>query len=776
MGKPIPVELPEGFEETVEIELEDDDLPVAEPLPEEPPLGHSDNLAEILPEDELKEISLELISKYDEDKSNREEWERAYTRGLDLLGFKREERTKPWAGACGVTHPLLAEAVVMFQAQSTMEIFPAAGPCRAKIIGIENTEKKAQAKRVVEEMNFFLTEKMTEYRAETEQLLFQLPLAGSAFKKIYFHPPYMRPVSVFVPAEDFVVPYGASDLVTCHRYTHVMRKYPTELQKLQATGFYSDIEVPEPGQEIRNDVTEKKSELEGEGRSVKDERHTILEMHVDYDFGVDEAPIDLPYVVTIDYHSGIVLSIRRNWREGDPNYEKRMHFVHYSYIPGMGFYGVGLIQLIGGITASSTSILRQLVDAGTLSNLPGGLKTRGLRVKGDDTPITPGEFRDVDVPAGKISENISFLPYKEPSAVLFNLLNSLVDEGRRVGSIADMKMADTGAETPVGTTLAILERATKVMSAVHARLHDSLKGEMKILTEIIHTRMPPKYEYDVGSDADRSRDFDGRVDVIPVSDPNSATMAQRQVQYQAALTMATQAPDIYDMKELHREALQSLGLKNVDKIVPPPEEAQPLDPVAENMNIITNKPIRAFPHQDHKAHMEVHLNATKDPRITEMLENSPNAPAIMGAFEAHIAEHMAMQYRREIEEKLGVALPPPDEQLPPDIENDVARLTARASKKVLEEGKDEVAKQQAEEAMKDPVTQIAMREQDMKEEELAHDKEIERDEIEIKREELDIKREKIQADKQVAGLKTATDHLDKSRDRSIKKTEVRNKK
>jgi hypothetical protein len=563
--------------------------------------------------------------------------------------------------------------------------------------------------------------------------------------------------------------------MTCPRYTHIMRKYPTELQKLQASGFYRDVEVEEAIDESRDEVESKKDKIIGESRNSQDERHEILEMHVDWDFGLDEAPIDPPYVVTIEKKSQVILSIRRNWREGDPNFEKRMHFVHYSYVPGMGFYGIGLIHLIGGIASSATSILRQLVDAGTLSNLPGGLKTRGLRVKGDDTPISPGEFRDVDVMAGKISENITFLPYKEPSNVLYQLMQNLVDEGRRVGSIADMKMADGGAETPVGTTLAVLERSTKVMSAVHARLHDTLKKEFKIIAELIHTYMPPQYEYDTDREEDRAKDFDGRVDVIPVSDPTSATMAQRQVQYQAALMMASQAPDIYDQKELHREALAALGLKNPEKIVPVPEEAQPLDPVAENMAIMTNQPIKVFGHQDHKSHMEVHLNVMNDPRLSEMIEKSPNAPKIMQAFEAHIAEHMALQYRREIEEKLGVELPQVGEPLPPDVENDVARLTARASQKVLEEGKNEFARESAEEALTDPVTQISIREIALKEKEAAHQEEMDKEEIRLKEEDLRLKEKKIEIDEKLHVIKAATDHHNKGEDRDVKKTEIKKK-
>lgn len=772
--KPIPVELPEGFEEeTFDIEIDDPEIMEEEVAVEEQPFSeHSDNLLDFLPEAEVEDAMMDLLDKYREDKSSREEWESSYTEGLDLLGFKREERTTPWAGACGVTHPLLAEAVVMFQSQSIMEIFPAQGPVRVKMLGKETPDKRAQGQRVRNEMNHFLTDKMTEYRSEQELLLFQLAVCGSAFKKVYFDPSLGRPVATFVPAEDFVVAYGASDLMSCPRYTHVMRKYPDEVQRLMSSGFYADMDLKEPANISRADLKDKKEEIVNEGKPITDERHTILEMHVSYTFSVDETPIDAPYIVSIELDSEKVLSIRRNWREGDESFEKRMHFVHYSYVPGMGFYGIGLIHLIGGIAKSSTSVLRQLVDAGTLSNLPGGLKTRGLRVKGDDTPISPGQFRDVDVPAGKISENIAFLPYKEPSNVLFGLMTNLVDEGRRIGSIADMKMADTGAETPVGTTLAILERSTKVMSAVHARMHAALKSEFQILAELIHTYMPPTYSYDTEQEAKRVEDFDGRVDIIPVSDPTSATMAQRQVQYQAALTMAQQSPEIYDLKELHREALGSLGIHGVDKIIPIPDETESLDPIAENMAIITNKPIKVFPHQDHKAHMEVHLNAMKDPRMVDMIEKSTKRDMVMGAFEAHLSEHMALQYRREIEESMGVALPELGKPLPPDIENDVARLTAKASKKVLDMGKKEMQDKIDEEALQDPVAAIAFREQDLKEEEFEHEVKQDKIENELKAEEIDVRREKIEADKEIHGLKSAVDHQNKKEDRKAAKNKA----
>ena len=695
---------------------------------EEPSQSFGANLADSIDENELSSLSKELVSQYHGDKDSRGEWEEAYRKGLDLLGLKIEERTEPWPGACGVHHPLLTEAVVRFQSQAISEIFPAAGPVKTQILGKITDEKEQQANRVKEHMNYLLTERMVEYRGETEKLLFSLPLAGSAFRKIYWDVGMGRPCAVFVPAEDMVVSYGATDLLTASRITQVMKRTSNEVRKLQVAGFYRDIELPTPGIDV-DQIQRKYDELTGDRPDYDwDNRHTLLEMHVYMDMpgyedvGEDgeETGIALPYVITIDLTSTKVLSVYRNWYEDDPNRTPRQHFVHYEYLPGLGFYGFGLIHLIGGITRSATSLLRQLVDAGTLSNLPGGLKARGLRIKGDDSPIMPGEFRDVDVPGGTIRDNITFLPYKEPSTVLAELLGNIVEEGRRFASIADVKAADMNTEAPVGTTLALLERNMKVMSAIQARLHAAMRREFRVLTNVVRDMGPVEYEYELvpGEEAAKGADFDERVDVIPVSNPNATTMAQRIMQYQAALQLSSTAPDLYNMAELHRQMLDVLGIENVDDIVPPQEEIPPLDPVTENMNLFNGQPVRAFPYQDQEAHIQVHMAAAQDPKIGEMLANSPNAQAIEGAIAAHVTEHLAFQYRREIEEELGVQLPPLGEPLPEDIELRLSKLVSEAAGRVL--GKDQAEMQQREiqERMEDPVVQMQEKELQIREAEV----------------------------------------------------------
>lgn len=688
-----------------------------------PPDEHAANLAESMDEGDLRMLAEDLISSFEDDVNTRADWEKAYLQGLDLLGLKIEERTMPWPGACGVYHPVLTEAVIRFQAQTIMEVFPSSGPVRTKIVGKANEELLKQAHRVQEEMNYVVTEKMRDYRSETEQLLFRLPLAGSAFRKVYYDQMTNRPAAVFVPAEDFVVAYGTTDLAACPRYTHVTRMYPNELRKLQVSGFYRDIEIPTPSPDYST-LQKKYDKVKGETPSFSDDnRHTILEMCVDIDLPGFENPdgIELPYVVTIEKSSREVLAIRRNWREGDPTFEKRQYFVHYQYLPGLGFYGTGLIHLIGGIAKSATSILRQLVDAGTLSNLPGGLKARGLRIKGDDNPIMPGEFRDVDVASGSIRDSITFLPYKEPSSVLYQLLGNLVDEGRRIGSIAEMDVGDANPEAPVGTTLALLERSMKVMSAVQARVHDSLSREFQLIADVIKEYMGPDYEY-VTSENEQEKhsrqvDFDDRVDIIPVSDPNAATMAQKVMQYQAAMQLAQNAPpNMYNMEILHRQMLHALNVQNVDLIIQSQQPPVSMDPVTENMTVMAGKPITVFMEQDHDAHIKVHTAFMQDPIYQQFMSQNPNAQAFSGAMQQHLAEHFAYSYRRQLELKLGVSLPQMTEQLPPDVENDIAKLASVAADRLLQQHNQEQAMAKQQQEANDPLTIIQREELRIKEE------------------------------------------------------------
>ena len=703
-------------------------------------------------------MASELVADFKADQESRSDWARAYVKGLDLLGMKVEDRQQPWAGASGVFHPILTEAVVRFQAQAMGEIFPPAGPVRTKIVGKNDTEKKDQAFRVENEMNYLLTEEMSEYRDEMEQMLFKLPIAGSAFKKVYYDPLMERPCAMFVPSEDFVVSYGASDLKTCPRYTHVMKKTSNEVLQLQVNGFYRDVELPDP-QPDYSDIKQKYDELDGEEAVIEDDdRHTILEMHVDMNMPEefdDPDGIARPYVITIDKTSTEILSIRRNWYEDDEKKKKRMHFVHYRYLPGLGFYGTGLIHLIGGLAKSATSILRQLIDAGTLSNLPAGLKARGLRIKGDDAPLMPGEFRDVDVPGGAIRDSITFIPYKEPSSVLYSLLGNIVEEGRRIGSVADVQVGDTNPQAPVGTTLALMERSMKVMSGVQARLHAALKQELRILAKIIHDYMPEEYSYEMDGDFNRTKDFDGRIDVIPVSDPNAATMSQRVMQYQAALQLAQQAPQLYDMGKLHRQMLEVLGISEAADIIKLPDDIKPKDPVTENMAILKQEPVKAFMYQDHEAHIQVHMSAMQDPKIQQIVGQSPFAGAIQSAMAAHITEHVAYQYRKEIQLQLGVEMPSEDQPLPEDTEEEISRLAAEAAQKLLGKNQAEMAQQQAEEAAKDPLTVIQQRELQIKEAELKHKIEMDRASLDLdattKIGNLDLQAERIKSENKRAG-------------------------
>jgi len=738
---------------------------------------HDSNFANFMEQGDLEAIGSELVDLFESDKQSRKEWSRSYTKGLDLLGMKIEERDQPWPGASGVFHPVLTEACVRFQAQAIMEIFPASGPVRTQIIGKLDTDTSRQAQRIEKEMNYQLTENMSEYRDETEQLTFRLPLAGSCFRKVYYDPLLERPKSIFVPAEEFVVSYGASDLETCERYTHVMKKSANELAKMMVNGFYSDIDLPDPAAEP-TDIDEKYDELTGETEMGYDEddRYTILEFHVDYDLPEpfsDPDGISRPFIITIDKSSRTVLSIRRNWYEGDEKKRKRTHFVHYKYLPGLGFYGIGLIHLIGGLAKSATSILRQLVDAGTLSNLPAGLKTRGLRIKGDDSPLTPGEFRDVDVPGGAIRDNIFPLPYKEPSSVLYQLLGNIVEESRRIGSVADLDVGDMTANAPVGTTLALLERSMKVMSGVQARMHASLRKELKLIARVIFDYMPPVYDYYMDGELNRTRDFDGRIDVIPVSDPNAATMSQRVVQYQAALQLAQQAPQFYDMAKLHRQMLEVLDIQNPEEIVKLEEEVPNRDPVSENMAMMNQEAVKAFDYQDHESHIAVHMAAMEDPKLRQIIGQSPFASQIQAAFVAHITEHVAFQYRRQIEEQLGVPLPR-DENLPEDVERTLSPVVAKAAQKLLRKDQAEVAQQEAQKQAADPLTQIQQRELALKEAEFNHKKSIDiaklEAETQLKQKTQLVEAERIASQERIEGARLGVKIADTIDERSKKET------
>tara|TARA_Y100000310_G_C20698949_1_gene827903 strand:+ start:4676 stop:7198 length:2523 start_codon:yes stop_codon:yes gene_type:complete len=684
---------------------------------------HDVNIAELCDDDCLQKLSSKLIGEYEADKNSRSDWERTYVEGLDLLGLKAEGRTTPWPGACGVHHPILTEAVIRFQSQAITEIFPASGPVRTKILGELTEKKEKQASRIQGYMNYLLTEKMSEYRPETEQLLFSLPLAGSAFKKVYYDPNMGRACAHFVPAEDFVVSYGASDLISAERYTHVMRKSKNEIRKLQVAGLYRDVDI---GSSIHvgSDIQEKYDDLEGDTPSYEsDNRHLLLEMHVnldmegfeDKDESGEPTEIALPYVVTIARGSNQVLAIRRNWYEDDPLRMKRLHFVHYQYMPGLGFYGFGLIHLIGGIAKTATSLTRQLVDAGTLANLPGGLKARGLRIKGDDSPILPGEFRDVDVPGGAIRDNITFLPYKEPSGVLHQMLTEIVEEGRRFASLTDLKLADMKQDAPVGTTLALIERSMKVMTAIQARLHAAMKREFILIANLIKDYAPDEgYEYDIDEEAIKSEDFDGRVDVIPVSDPNSSTMSQRIMQYQAALTLSQQAPQMYDLPELHRQMLDVLGIQDADKIIPLSEEMKPRDPVSENMDVLNSKPLKAFIYQDHESHIQTHMMAIQDPKIQQLVGQSPMAQTIAAAMAAHVQEHLGFQYRKEMEMQLGIELPPPGQSMPEELEVKLSSLVAQAAQRLYNKDVAEEQQKQIQKQMEDPNLQLQKAELDLR--------------------------------------------------------------
>lgn len=718
-----------------------------------------ENLAELLPAAVLQSLASDLSEDIDNDLSSRKDWEQMYKDGITLLGLKFEERTEPWDGACGVFHPMITEAVIRFQSDTIMETFPAKGPVRTKIIGRETPEKKESAVRVEEDMNYNLTEKMPEYRPEHEKMLWNLPSAGSAFKKVYFDPALGRQVSIFIPAEDIILPYGISEINTCHRITHRMRKTKNDLLKLMNAGFYIDTELGEPTK-YTSDIQESKDKETGFSASF-DDRFELYEVHVDLDLeGFEDTDdegettgIALPYVVTMIRGSNEVLSVRRNWKEEDKLKLKRHHFVHYQYIPGYGSYGFGLFHLIGGYAKSATSILRQLVDAGTLSNLPGGLKSRGLRIKGDDTPIAPGEFRDVDVGSGSIRDNILPLPYKEPSLVLSGLMDKIVDEARRFAATSDMKVADMSNNAPVGSTLAILERTLKVMSAVQARVHFAMKQELQLLAGIIRDYTDPDYAYEPEDGGPQAKKSDySNVEVLPVSDPNAATLSQRVVQYQAVIQLAQMAPHIYNLPALHRQMLDVLGIKHADKLVPLEEDQKPTDPISENQSALRGKPLKAFAYQDHEAHIKVHTSAMQDPTVMQLIGQNPQAQAIMGAMQAHIAEHVGFAYRNKIQMALGFALPDPEDEMPEDMEKQISKLMAEAAVQVLNESKAQQAQQQAQQNQQDPVLQMQMQEIQIKQGELDIKKKKLTVDAAAKADELKLKEEDIKSKERIAGL------------------------
>ncbi len=705
------------------------------------------NLAEEIEDPALQSLGDELLQNIKDDLDSRKDWEKTYKEGLVLLGLKYEERTEPWDGACGVFHPMITEAVVRFQSETIMETFPAQGPVKTKIIGKDTREKEEAAQRVKDDMNYELTERMPEFRMEHERMLWNLPATGSAFKKVYYDPSLQRQTSVFVPAEDIIVAYGTVGMESAERVTHRMYKTSNEIRKLQVAGFYRDIELGDPPK-LKNELQEKKDKESGMS-PINDDRYILYEVHVNLDLPgyedmEDDEPtgIAIPYVVTVVEGTGDILAIRRNYYEDDDTKKRRDHFVHYTYIPGFGFYGFGLFHLIGGFAKSATSIMRQLVDAGTLSNLPGGLKSRGLRIKGDDTPIAPGEFRDVDIGSGALRDNILPLPYKEPSATLYQLMNTIVEEGRRFAATADMKISDMSAQAPVGTTLALLERMLKVMSAVQARVHYAFKQELQLLAAIIRDYTDDDYDYDPlsGERHAKRADYD-MVEIIPVSDPNAATMSQRVVQYQAVLQLSQMAPQIYDMPALHRQMLEVLGIRNAAKLVPTEDDQTPKDPITENMNALKLKPLKAFMYQDHTAHIQTHMNMMNDPAVAALIGQNPQASLIVGALQAHIAEHLGYQYRRQVQDAIGTPLPGPEEKIPEAMEVQISKMVAEGSQIVLAQSLQAKAQQQALQNAQDPIMMAEMQK------------------LQIQQAEVQRKAQKDQADTQIKMLQLQLDEL-----------------
>ena len=780
-GPPIEIEIEDPESVHISMDGVEIDIEKAEDAEE-----FNKNLAEELTEGELTLLAGDLIGDFDGDVASRKDWIQTYVDGLELLGLKIEERSEPWDGACGVYHPILAEAVTKFQSETIMDTFPAAGPVKGEIIGKETQEKKEAMERVVDDMNYELTEKMTEYRSEHERMLWGTALSGNGFKKVYVDPGLDRQVSIYVPSEDLVVPYGASNLETAERVSHVMRKTENELLRLQLDGFYRDIELGAP-QNTLDEVEKKIAEKLG-FRATTDSRYKLIEMQVDLDLPGFEhedekgnkTGLKLPYIVTIEYGSMAILAVRRNWEPDDETFQKRQHFVHYAYIPGFGFYAFGLIHLIGGFAKSGTSILRQLVDAGSLANLPGGFKTRGLRVKGDDTPIAPGEFRDVDVPSGTMKDNIMPLPYKEPSQTLIQLLNQIIEEGRRFAAAGDLKVSDMSANSPVGTTLAILERTLKVMSAIQARMHFSMKNEFKLLKKIIASYAPSDYEYEpaTGNRKARRKDYE-MINIIPVSDPNAATMSQKVVQYQAVLQLSQTAPQLYNLPYLHRQMLSVLGIKNAEKLVPLPEDEKPLDPITENMNALKNKPMKAFMYQDHQAHIQIHMAMLNDPKIRETIGQNPQAPLIAQAIQAHITEHVGMEYKRQMELTMGINIPYNDldsddeeTRISPEQEMQISRMAVPAAQQLLNQNQTEIAAKNAQQAAQDPVVQMQLKELQLKAQEV--DIKMKKMQIDAaaKADQLELEKARISAQKEIAGMQvTAKAQAEKANIASKEKIE-----
>ena len=752
------IETAAANEEPIEVNVEGEDdkgTDVTLDKPQLPPPTFSANLADHIDEAELERIAGEICEDYEDDLGSRSEWEKTYKDGLKLLGLSIEDRTEPWSGACGVYHPLLAEAVVRFQAESITETFPAAGPVKTKIIGKVDREKEKAAQRVKDDMNYQLTEVMTEYRKEHERLLWNVGSGGAGFKKIYYDPTLGRATAVFVSADDVVVNYGASDLYTAQRVACRLKKSENEIAKLVASGFYREVDLGDPVPE-QSDIDKARDDLTGQDGG-DDNRYTLLEVQTDLDIeGFEDASgLALPYVVHLDKNSQKVLAVYRNWKETDARKRKRQHFVQYGYVPGFGFYDFGLIHLVGGFAHSATSMLRQLVDAGTLSNLPGGLKSRGLRIKGDDTPISPGEWRDVDVPGGVIRDNILPLPYKEPSNTLFQLYQNVVEEGRKLANTSDADVSDMGKEAPVGTTLALLERALKSSNAVQARIHASMKQEFKLLKDIIAESAPAQYDYDIdGVDTDRKamRADYALVEVIPVSDPNAATMSQRVVQYDAAIKMSTTAPQIYDLKFLHAQMLGVLGIKDVDKCIPNSGEQQPQDPITENMNVLKGSPVKAFLNQDHGAHLAVHMAAMQDPLLMQAMGQNPQAQKILAAGQSHIAEHLGFQYRAQMEQVSGQKFPPPGEPIPPEQEAELSRGMAQAATALLQQNQQKAAQAQAQQAAQDPVVQAQMKDLAIKQADVDRKAAKDKADEQLENRKLDIMQNQIEAQQENAAF------------------------
>lgn len=784
VDRSLPMSLADIADEPLEIEIENPDsvtLGMGDMeitlMPDDTESEFDSNLAEEMDEGDLDSLASELISDYTDDLSGRKDWIQTYVDGLELLGLKIEERTEPWEGACGVFHPMLSEALVKFQSETMMSTFPAGGPVKTKVVGKETTAKKEASERVREDMNHQLTDVMTEYRPEHERMLWGLGLAGNAFKKVYYDPTLQRQASMYVPAEDIVVPYGASDLASSPRVTHVMRKTENDLRRLQVAGFYRDVDLGEPNN-VLDEVEQKIAERLG-FRAASDDRYKLLEMHVELDLPgyENEDGLKLPYVVTLEKGSSKILAIRRNWQPDDDNYTKRRHFVHYGYIPGFGFYCFGLIHLIGAYAKSGTSLLRQLVDAGTLSNLPGGFKARGMRVKGDDTPISPGEWRDVDVPSGTIRDNLLPLPYKEPSQTLAGLMDKIIEEGRRFANTADLQISDMSGQAPVGTTLAILERTLKTMSAVQARIHYSMKQELVLLRDIIRDYTPEEYSYepDAGKRSAKKSDYDD-VDVIPVSDPNAATMAQKIVQYQAVFQLAQQSPQLYNMPLLHRQMLDVLGIKEAEKLVPMDEDQRPTDPVTENQNVLMMKPVKAFAYQDHQSHIMVHMSAMQDPKIQQLLQNNPMAQQLSAAMMSHINEHLGFEYRKQIEQNLGFSLPPQKDEsgedipMDPQVEAQLAPVLAQAAQRLLAGNQQQAAQQKAQQQAQDPLVQMQMQELQIKAQEQQRKAAKDQADAAFKQQQMQIERERIATQQQIEDQRIKANLLKAAADMSGQKS------